>query len=756
MSNMGLAASREASRRRHAGVSFCTASAMRLLALFLVLIVAAAVPEIAFASGIDSQYPVVRSYFPTATQFGALSGTPPAAPVYTGKKIIGYVFETTMVAPVPAYSGEPVNVLVAIDPTGKIVGTKVLEQNEPILLVGIPVQRLYDFVARYIGHRVTDNIVVGGGGGADSVPIDAISSATVTSMAVNQTIMDSAVKIAVSRGIVAASAVEGVGGAAQVRMSYYKKADWQQLRGNGAIRRLHLTRGEVTKAFKGMPPPLFPSETSTPPPGHDNDTFTDLYYTLVTPPTVGRNLLGESGYANLLKHLKPGDQAIAIMANGMYSFKGLGYVRGGIFDRVHVMQGRNMVLFHDFDYIQLIDAHLAGMPAFSEMAIFIISKSFGFDPGRPWTLQLLVRRQVGPLQTVYTTFNGTYQTPEAYLERPARPLIAANAPLWQRAWRAEAGRIVILLAALTVLTGIFFFQDTLVRRPALYHRLRISFLIFTLVWLGWYADAQLSVVNIFAFFNSLRTNFRWETFLVDPLTFILWCAVAAGMLFWGRGAFCGWLCPFGALQELLNAAAKRLHIPQFPVPFGLHQRLWPIKYIVFLTLFGISLYSLSLSEKAAEVEPFKTAIILRFMREWPFVLYAGALLAVNLSVERFFCRYLCPLGGALAIPARMRMFDWLRRYRECGNPCQRCAHECPVQAIHPEGNINPNECIQCLHCQELYHDDHRCPVMIQRRLKSERRAAVIGGPPPLSGRLAVAKPVREGADQRVAPTGHPG
>ena len=109
----------------------------------------------------------------------------------------------------------------------------------------------------------------------------------------------------------------------------------------------------------------------------------------------------------------------------------------------------------------------------------------------------------------------------------------------------------------------------------------------------------------------------------------------------------------------------------------------------------------------------------------PFVAFAVVLLAMSLFVERFFCRYLCPLGAALAIPARLRMFDWLRRYRECGNPCQRCANDCPVQAIHPEGHINPNECIQCLHCQMLYHHDQKCPVMIQRRLKREKRAATM-------------------------------
>jgi NosR/NirI family nitrous oxide reductase transcriptional regulator len=145
--------------------------------------------------------------------------------------------------------------------------------------------------------------------------------------------------------------------------------------------------------------------------------------------------------------------------------------------------------------------------------------------------------------------------------------------------------------------------------------------------------------------------------------------------------------------------------------------------MIFLLLFGLSLYSLSLGEEAAEVEPFKTAIILHFARAWPFVLFALAVLAPGLFIERFYCRYVCPLGAALAIPARMRMFDWLRRYRECGNPCQRCGNECPVQAIHPEGHINPNECIQCMHCQMLYHHAYKCPVMIQRRLKREKRMA---------------------------------
>jgi NosR/NirI family nitrous oxide reductase transcriptional regulator len=291
-------------------------------------------------------------------------------------------------------------------------------------------------------------------------------------------------------------------------------------------------------------------------------------------------------------------------------------------------------------------------------------------------------------------------------------------------WRGNTVKIGTTIFALGALTVIFFFQNALVARPRLFAWVRRSYLVFILVWMGWYANAQLSVVNVLTFFNSLLTGFSWEYFLSAPLIFLLWGAIAAGLLFWGRGPFCGWLCPFGALQELLNNIAQAVKIPQYRVPWGLHERLWPIKYIIFLGLFGMSLYSTAFAEQLAEVEPFKTAIVLKFAREWPYVIYALTVLSAGLFVERFFCRYMCPLGAALAIPGRVRMFEWLRRYPECGTPCQRCAKECPVQAIHPEGHINVNECIYCMHCQELYFDDHRCPHMIQVRLKREKRDAL--------------------------------
>jgi NosR/NirI family nitrous oxide reductase transcriptional regulator len=519
--------------------------------------------------------------------------------------------------------------------------------------------------------------------------------------------------------------------------------DWASLVGDGSVHHLQLTVGNVNEAFAkaGNTAAAQNPETSD-----ANDTFIDLYVALVTAPTIGRSLLGEEGYQRLKENLKPGQQAILVAGNGAYSFKGSAYVRGGIFDRIEILQQGSSTRFRDINHTRLGDLRAAGAPEFKEIGLFVTPPEFTLDPTQPWQLQLLVQRAVGARDKAFLTFDLDYVLPDQYMRREQRAVtVPANAPapatqasaataqpaategeepLWMQIWRSQTIKVGVAALALAVLTVIFFFQNVLVRRPVLHTWVRRAYLLFVLVWLGWYANAQLSVVNVITFTNALVTGFHWEFFLAAPLIFILWAASAAALLFWGRGPFCGWLCPFGALQELTNTVAKWLKVPQITVPWGLHERLWPIKYIVFLGLFGLSLYSVDMAERFAEVEPFKTAIILKFARGWPFVLYAVALLVIGLFIERFFCRYLCPLGAALAIPGRIRTFEWLRRWQECGSPCQRCAKECPVQSIHPEGHINVNECIYCMHCQELYYDDHRCPHMIQVRLKREKFAAM--------------------------------
>jgi NosR/NirI family transcriptional regulator, nitrous oxide reductase regulator len=672
---------------------------------------------------------------PAADRFGPIQGDPPVAPLLQHEALVGYAFLNADVVDATGYSGKPINIVVGLDRDGRITGAKLVEHHEPIVLIGIPEAKVVHFIQAYVGRSALDPEA------EKRADVDIVSGATVSMMVIGDSIMRASLKIARLYSLGGASPAAAAP-TAQRQIDLTQNSvvtSFQTLVGDGSIRRLKLTNSDINGIFQRTGNPAAAEHPET---GAPDAPYIDLYVALVSVPTIGRSLLGGAEYANLEKRLKPGEQAILIAGNGPYSFRGSGYVRGGIFDRIQVIQGETSIRFRDSNYKRIGSLAPQDAPDFPEIGLFFTPDGMRLDPSAPWRLQLLVQRRTGAMDKAFVTVDTGYATPDKYLTAApvqAAPAASATAPaatggasvaekagppLWERVWLGKLPDIVVLLLAIGALTGIFFFQDLLVKRPVLYERLRLGYLAFTLLWLGWYEHAQLSIVNVFTFFNALRGNFRWDYFLIDPMVFILWCSLAAALLFWGRGAYCGWLCPFGALQEWMNRIARFCRIPQAKLPFGLHQRLWPVKYIVFLALFGVSLGSLALAEKLAEIEPFKTAIILHFMREWWFVLLALVLLAPGLVIERFYCRYLCPLGGALAIPGRVRMFDWLRRYRECGSPCQRCAGECPVQAIHPEGQINPNECIQCLNCQVLYHHDQKCPVMIQKRLKREKRLAL--------------------------------
>ncbi len=667
-----------------------------------------------------------------ADSYGAIREDLAVAPVLRGGATIGWAFLTSDFVGTTGYSGKPIHTMVAVDADAKVIGVSLVKHSEPIVLIGIPDAKMKALVANYRGLDLVAEALSGG----TAHELDIISGATVTVMVINDSIVRSGLKVARALGLGGlVPAAAPTGPQFEINPDALAPAGWIEMEGDGTLRRLSLDVGQVNAVFAAMEDPRAAARALDQAP---ETTFIEMQATLVSVPAIGAAILGAAENNNLQGWLAEGEHAVAVMGRGLYSFKGSGYVRGGIFDRIVLIQGDVSVRFRDRMHRRIGSLATDGAPAFAEADLFKIPADAGFDPTQSFRLQLLVQRQVGPIEKLFTTFDLGYQLPQKYLRQiaasapeggadlpPSLDESAAQTALWQRIWAGKTVEIVGLGAMLLVLTGVFFFQGLATRNERAFFWFRIGFLTVTLVFLGWYANAQLSVVNLMALFGALTADFSWQAFLLDPLTFILWFSVAAALLFWGRGAYCGWLCPFGALQELTNRLAKALQIPQWTLPWGLHERLWPLKYMIFLGLFGVSLASIEQAEHLAEVEPFKTAIILKFVRAWPFVAYAAALLLAGLFVERFYCRYLCPLGAALAIPARLRMFDWLKRHPECGNPCQTCADQCMVQAIHPTGEINPNECLNCLHCQVLYQSKSTCPVVIKRM---KRREAVAPGP----------------------------
>ena len=704
------------------------------LVIFFSLVTAVATGTIPSATGAVAVESVksylketpVTSVFENAERWGDFVDGHPIIPALKGSDTVGYAFLNTDFVGAIGYSGKPIVVLIAMNADGLIAGAKLVAHAEPIVLSGIPEKKIADFISAYEG---TDILTLAREKGGEPPPVDIVSGATVTVMVIDDSIKRAAVRAAKQLGLAGLKSDDP----SQVTkrsliVSGETPEDWTALVGDGSVRRLHLSVADINSAFteQGNAKAIARPEEGAP-----EDTFIDLYVASLAIPTIARSLLGEGEYKNYKKKIKTGQQAFLVMGKGRYSFRGSGYVRGGIFDRIQIVQGGEAFRFKDKGYKNLGRVEADNAPDFKEVALFYTPEGAIFNPANSWELQLLVQRPIGALEKVFVAFDVTYKFPDKYLKieapvntavttiRSAEEIAATNA-LWQRIWRQKLPEIGILIGAIALLTILFFVQNQIVRHSKLTDWLRTGFLIFTLFWIGFYAQAQLSVVNVFVFANALLTDFQWQFFLMEPLIFILWCSVAVSMLFWGRGAFCGWLCPFGALQELLNKLARYVGIKQITVPWWLHERLWPIKYLIFLGLLGISVYSLHLAETLAEIEPFRTSIVLRFFRGWPYLLFVFSLLAAGLFIERFYCRYMCPLGAALAIPGKMRLFNWLKRYRNCGDPCQKCAQDCMVQAIDPQGNINPNECLYCLNCQQLYYDKDACPVVIHALAKSRK------------------------------------
>jgi NosR/NirI family nitrous oxide reductase transcriptional regulator len=384
-----------------------------------------------FVSPAKEPLPIIKEIFSEHNKISEKTGEPAIWTIYKDDEILGYAFETNDIAKIPAYSGEPVNMLVAINAQGNYLGAKVLEHHEPIILAGIPESKLHAFADQYPGLKVSDRIKVGGNKSDDMIHIDGLSGATVTVMVMNVAITKSATKVARALGLISASA-EITMPMATIYPDVYQRSSWQQLTGDGSIRKLLLKRGQVDDAFLGTEAEQIEQAS----PEQKQDTFTEIYYAQVNIPQIGKNLLGEHEYNWLNSLLKPGEHAIALLGNG-YSFKGSGYVRGGIFDRIQVLQNNNAIAFRDLDHHRITDIYLDGAPDFKEMSLFIIREHHEFNPGVDWQFELLVRRQIGAIDSTFTSFKGDYHTLEQYVERPPIVTPAPELTLTEQVWQEK-------------------------------------------------------------------------------------------------------------------------------------------------------------------------------------------------------------------------------------------------------------------------------------------------------------------------------
>ena len=688
---------------------------LRAALAWLLLAWLAAAPAAAGALTRDA----LTRYFPTPLMVGEKDATLPVWPLLrqnaTATELVGYAFESIDFAPVPGFSGVPINLLVAIDPRGKFLDVRVVSHHEPVFLEGLGEAPMARFASQYRGLALNQSIAIdtapraGPKQDGNVVHIDGVAKATASVRIINQSVLSSALKVARARlGFAGAADPDQI---ARLKPDVFESLSFEALQQEGLVQHVTLTNRQVEQAFADSAAAGVDAEALASP----DAVMSDFYVALASVPSVGRNLLTPASWNKLAGRLDPGDHALLVLYEGRYGIIGDDFVAGTAPDRLLLKQNGLAIEMRDLDLdLKTTEPALRG----KSLRVFRIIAQSGLDLAHPLELALVARRAKGMIypERFNREFASRLALPARFYDAPA-----TTDKTWVGVWRQRWPDLALLAAGLLVLTVALARQKALTANLRRFAWFRQVYLLFTALFIGWYAQGQLSIVNLTGLLQALRDGRGLSFFLYDPMTVSLWAFVLVSLLVWGRGTFCGWLCPFGALQEFVGKAARLLRVPQIRVPREMDARLKLLKYLALATILASVFVAPAWTDALVEAEPFKTAITLNFVRSWPFVLYAGGLLLGSAVVYKFFCRYLCPFGAGLAVLGRLRLFNWLPRRKECGKPCQTCRHRCDYEAIRPDGRIRYDDCFQCMDCVVIHQSDALCAP----RILEKKRARVI-------------------------------
>jgi NosR/NirI family nitrous oxide reductase transcriptional regulator len=233
-------------------------------------------------------------------------------------------------------------------------------------------------------------------------------------------------------------------------------------------------------------------------------------------------------------------------------------------------------------------------------------------------------------------------------------------------------------------------------------RLKYVTFLAAVAYMGFAKSRLVSVVDMFAVADLSLPIFKYSL----P-TYLLWVFVIGSTILWGR-VYCGRICAFGALTQLIDPIVPRKMRVEIPVRIEKHANL--IKYAM---LAGVLAYFLVTRDVSIYryVEPF-----------WMFGLFGttgmwvglAVLLVATVFVRNLYCRFLCPVGAMLGIVSNLTVFR-IKRWSEC-NSCKICEKTCEWGAIRGP-TIVASECVRCDDCERLYMDQQKCPHWIILRRK---------------------------------------
>ena len=214
-------------------------------------------------------------------------------------------------------------------------------------------------------------------------------------------------------------------------------------------------------------------------------------------------------------------------------------------------------------------------------------------------------------------------------------------------------------------------------------------------YLGFTKSTLVSVSDVFRLTDLSVPEFKYS---LAWYAFMLFVVVTT--VLWGR-VYCGRVCAFGALTQLMDPLIPRTMRVEIPVRIEKHANL--IKYGVLAAVLVYFIVTRDVALPIRYVEPFWMFGLFGSTAMW---IGLAVLLAATVFVRNLYCRFLCPVGAALGIISNLTVFR-IKRWAEC-NTCKICEKTCEWGAIRGP-KIVASECVRCDDCERLYMDQKKCP-----------------------------------------------
>jgi hypothetical protein len=612
-----------------------------------------------FSDVIDSAW--LSELLPGATRFTEKSGVPPVIEGYRtnsagNEELIGYLFLSSDLPPeVKGYSA-PLDMLVGMNTELELTGIKVLNYTESFRYSRGDFVADADFLNQFAGKSILDEFRL-------RHDIDGLSGATISSFGISRGVRDAARRVAAAYlGYQEGSAEARI--RARNARARLEQMDWPGMIENGVVQQVE------------VPMPVGSLQLSL---------------TYMGRQVLGEYLIGAEDYARAERDASArfGGQEMLLLAVGgeaatQFRMERLAlgqgdgdprsidprrFVTAGSADQGvlagHAAYAGAIVLDEDVDLNQPVEVIYRPPGQFEGVAIVYQLKGLNLDlyNDKPiYSPAEIARREM--LQSDFLTRLG-YGPPWAND-------IENDLPWQATAWGKLATLSVILVLVMTAF----------LRKSA---RLRWLVLVTTLIYLGFIDGGFLSISHLT---SALGQGVSQITNNLPLLLLLLFTLVTT--LLWGR-VFCSSLCPFGAVQDLLGRFVP--HRWQRALPQAIHDRALYLKYL-FLALLLVMAVVASDVSLFQYFEPFGTLFFFSAsVTLWAILVLflAGAVI-----IPRFYCRYVCPLGAALAVLSLASPLR-IKRVPQC-QVCHLCEQACPTAAIRA-AEIDFKECVRCDLCE---------------------------------------------------------